>query len=102
MSKAKPIQLGDILKAMGISAAGILSAAIAYGALTNNVTNLEKDVQQNTVDIREVEQWQDDWESNGELPSDIRQDKNDEFIFKEIERLERELNALKVIVEADR
>lgn len=91
---SKSVDISDILKAVGISAAGILSVAVAYGAQSNNISNIEKDVQQNTANINDVEKWQDDWEQNGELPGDIRQDLRIEDIKEEIERLESRVDKL--------
>jgi len=64
----------------------------------DDVLVIKPQVEQNTSRIEATEQWQIDWERNGELPGDIRQDLRIEDVKEEIEDLEERIDDLESAV----
>jgi len=67
--------------------AAISAVTFTYVTLTEKVNSLENTVSTLKTDIKELAQWQREWESGGILPLDVEQNEKINYLEKELNRL---------------
>lgn len=76
------------LKVGVIASAVIIAGATAWVANTSStgedVTAIKPQIARLKDDVKRLEDWQSNWERNGELPADVRQTKDIEFLKERI------------------
>lgn len=70
-----------------ITAIGALT--YTYVTLTEQVNNLDNQVGSLKADIKELSQWQREWESGGVLPLDVEQNEKIKYLEKEVGKLHK-------------
>ena len=88
-----------------IVAGAVITALLGYWMTSTLQTNddvlvIRPQVQQNTKRIEAVEQWQQDWPTQGELSADVRQTKDIEFIKLKVNEMEEEIRFMKAQIRA--
>ena len=96
---ALPAIVSIILTAMGIWMASLQTTV-------NDVIALKPQISRIQLDVAANYQWQKDWQTNGQLPADVEQNKDIEFLKKRMEavdnlNLEARLTAMEVKLEGN-
>lgn len=60
----------------------------------DSVLVIKPQVDKNTTDIKELEQWQKDWVKSGRLPEDVEQNKEIEFLKRDLGRVDDEVTSI--------
>jgi hypothetical protein len=74
----------------------IIGWATAITRSVSTVTGLEPQIVQLQKTQDQQGQWISDWPSQGELSADVRQNKDIEFLFREMEESTAEIEAIKL------
>lgn len=83
-------------KILWTAVAAILAIVIGAAATTiSTVTSLEPQIQRLQRDVDQHDQWIADWPSTGELSADVRQTKDIQFIYVELEEIWEDIDASK-------
>lgn len=82
----------------------LLAGVVAWGAsitrTVNTVTGLEPVIEQILLEQARQGDWIADWPSNGELAADVRQTKDIEFLFRQMEESQSEIDEIKARMRA--
>lgn len=91
---------GIVTKLLGaLLTAGVIAWAASITATVSKVTGLEPQIEQIQRDVGQHDDWIARWPTEGELAADVRQTRDIEFLFQEMEELNDSIDALRLQIQ---